>query len=631
MFQHYNLKTRMLISIGSVIIGAFIVTNLIVILNVALNTTKQAMDKTKEMSGHYSNEIRENIDEALVAARTMAEFFEGMKKSQSANRDGMNHMLRQVLEENKNFTGVWTCWEPNALDGQDSKNINKPGHDSTGRFVPYWSRDISGNVTLAPLLDYTTKGPGDYYLLARNSGDETIINPYIYEVSGQKVLMTSLVVPIRYDGRVVGVTGIDVAMDTLLQRINQIKPYDTGYASLIANNLIYVTHPNPERVGKKVENAEEIRGSKMVISSNSGEIEILKSVSSTLHTNVYRAFDAIHFGKTKTPWVFVTNSPVNRVLASVRQVTWISIIFSIITLGLLTLVVLTATNSIANPLTYIISSLNNGAAQISVASGQLSSSAQQLSQGSVEQASAIEETSSTLQESTSMLQQNTANTKQAAQLSQLATESSDKGRTEMQEMMDSIQEINKSSDQIGKIVKVIDEIAFQTNILALNAAIEAARAGESGMGFAVVAEEVRNLAGRCAAAAKETTDMIASNIELSGKGVAVAEKVRRSLSEITDNTKKVNELLAEISAASQEQVQGAEQVNRAIQQIESVTQQNAASAEESASSAEELSAQAVNMNQIVGELSKLVNGCEKRINKSHRYYRNRPDQENKER
>ncbi len=615
MFQKLNLKTRMLISICSVIVGAFIVTNLIIIINVAQNTTQQAMDSTKEMSGHYSNEVRETINEALVAARTMAEFFEGIKKSQSVNRDVMNHMLRQVLEENSNFICVWTCWEPNALDGQDIKYINKPGHDGTGRFIPYWSRNISGDVTLAPLLDYTTEGPGDYYLLARNSGAETIINPYSYEISGRKVLLTSLAVPIKYNGRVVGVAGIDIAMDTLLQKINQIKPYDTGYASLIANNLIYVTHPNPERVGEKVENAEEIQGSKMVIASNSGEIKILKSTSNTLHTKVYRAFEAIRFGKATTPWVFVTNSPVNRVLASVRQVIWISLIFSIITLGILTLVVLAATNRIANPLTHVIVSLNNGAAQIAAASGQLSSSAQQLSQGSVEQASAIEETSSTLQESTSMLHQNSVNTKQAAQLSQLATESSDKGSTEMQEMMDSIQEINKSSDQIGKIVKVIDDIAFQTNILALNAAIEAARAGESGMGFAVVAEEVRNLAGRCAAAAKETTGIIESNIELSVKGVEVAGKVRQSLAEITDNTKKVYEFLAEISAASQEQVQGVEQVNRAVQQIESVTQQNAASAEESASAAEELSAQAINMNQIVSELSKLVNGSEKKVNR----------------
>lgn len=266
------------------------------------------------------------------------------------------------------------------------------------------------------------------------------------------------------------------------------------------------------------------------------------------------------------------------------------------------------TLSITKPMNFIAVRISEGAGQVAAASGQLSASAGQLSQGSAEQAAAIEETSSTLQESGSMLTQNSTNTKQAADLSEKAKESANKGSAEMKQMMESIQEIKKSSDQIAKIIKVIDDIAFQTNILALNAAIEAARAGEAGMGFAVVAEEVRNLAGRSAQAAKDTTAIIEANIQLSGNGVAVAEKVQDALTEITLQSKKVSELMGEIAAASQEQVQGIEQVNISMTQVESVTQQNAANAEESASAAEELNAQAESMKQIVRELSELVNG-----------------------
>jgi methyl-accepting chemotaxis protein len=264
--------------------------------------------------------------------------------------------------------------------------------------------------------------------------------------------------------------------------------------------------------------------------------------------------------------------------------------------------------SISRPMNSAVSRLNEGAQQVAAASNQLSASAQQLSQGSAEQASSIEETSSTLQETSSMLQQNTANTKQAAQLSEQAKEYSNKGSNEMQDMMNSIQEIKKSSDQIAKIIKVIDDIAFQTNILALNAAIEAARAGEAGLGFAVVAEEVRNLAGRSAQAAKDTTAIIETNIELSTKGVEVAQRVADALNEITVQAKKVNELMDEIAAASQEQSQGVEQVNMGMSQMETVTQQNTANAEESASASEELSAQADNLRKIVQDLSQLVNG-----------------------
>jgi methyl-accepting chemotaxis protein len=183
--------------------------------------------------------------------------------------------------------------------------------------------------------------------------------------------------------------------------------------------------------------------------------------------------------------------------------------------------------------------------------------------------------------------------------------------------MSSMTEIKKSSDQIAKIIKVIDDIAFQTNILALNAAIEAARAGEAGMGFAVVAEEVRNLAQRSAKAAKDTTAIIESNIELSTKGVSVAERVGESLNEISSAAIKANELMNEIATSSAEQAQGVEQVNKAISQIESVTQQNAASAEESASASEELNAQAESMQKIVRELSELVNGAKNILNTNH--------------
>jgi methyl-accepting chemotaxis protein len=271
------------------------------------------------------------------------------------------------------------------------------------------------------------------------------------------------------------------------------------------------------------------------------------------------------------------------------------------------------TRSITLPMNSIASRISEGAGQVAAASGQLSASAQQLSQGSTEQAAAIEETSSTLQESASMMEQNLTSTKQAAGLSGNAKQSADKGNVEMQEMLDSIREIKNSSGQIAKIIKVIDDIAFQTNILALNAAIEAARAGEAGMGFAVVAEEVRNLAGRSAQAAKDTTAIIETNIELSANGVTVAEKVRQALDEITGQSKKVSELMDEVTAASQEQVQGIDQVTKAMMQVETVTQQNAANAEESASASEELNAQAENMRKIVLELYTLVNGTKAAI------------------
>ncbi|MCX7747374.1 MAG: methyl-accepting chemotaxis protein [Clostridia bacterium] len=264
--------------------------------------------------------------------------------------------------------------------------------------------------------------------------------------------------------------------------------------------------------------------------------------------------------------------------------------------------------SISRSIKGIINNLNESTQQVAGASNQLSVTSQQLSDASSEQAASIEETSATLEESSSMVHQNNENTKQAAVLAGQAKAAADKGNNQMQEMMNSINEIKKSSDHISKIIKVIDEIAFQTNILALNAAVEAARAGDAGMGFAVVAEEVRNLAQRSAQAAKDTAVIIENNIELSKKGVETAEMVGDSLDEITGQAKKVNELMGEIAAASQEQAQGITQISKAIIQMEKVTQQNAATSEESAAAAEELNTQSEQLREIVLDLTRLVEG-----------------------
>lgn len=285
-------------------------------------------------------------------------------------------------------------------------------------------------------------------------------------------------------------------------------------------------------------------------------------------------------------------------------------ILSILAIGIGSVLAVIISRSISTSLNAIINQLNAASEQVASASNQLSASSQMLAEGSTEQASSIEETSATLEETSSMVRQNTENTKQAAQLSKLAKEAAQKGNTEMAQMMVSMEELKKSSDQISKIIKVIDEIAFQTNILALNAAVEAARAGEAGQGFAVVAEEVRNLAQRSAQAAKDTATIIERNIDLSEQGVAVSQQVNEALNDINVQSQKVNDLLDEIAAASQEQAQGIEQINKAISQMEQVVQANASTAEQSASASAELSSQAASMNDIVNSLISLVKGVQ---------------------
>ncbi|MGZ8365477.1 MAG: methyl-accepting chemotaxis protein, partial [Nitrospira sp.] len=215
-----------------------------------------------------------------------------------------------------------------------------------------------------------------------------------------------------------------------------------------------------------------------------------------------------------------------------------------------------------------------------------------LSHRTSEQAASLEETSASMEEMTATVKQNADNAKQADQLAITARETADKGRAVTQQAVDAMEEINKSSKKIADIITVIDEIAFQTNLLALNAAVEAARAGEHGRGFAVVAAEVRNLAQRSALAAKEISGLINESIQRVGDGTALVNQSGRTLEEIVSSVKRVTDIIAEISAASQEQASGIDQTNKAILAMDQATQQNVALVEETTSSAQSMKEQA---------------------------------------
>lgn len=281
------------------------------------------------------------------------------------------------------------------------------------------------------------------------------------------------------------------------------------------------------------------------------------------------------------------------------------VLLVILAAGIITSVVISRT--IEDQVRKLITGIRHSTDMIESATTGLTKVSSSLAEGASRQAAAIEETSATMNESASMIALNAESTRHAAQLAQKSKQSADEGKAKMQEMVRSMDQLKESSDTISKIIKTIDEIAFQTNLLAINATVEAARAGgDAGRSFGAVAEEVRILAKRSADAASNTAEIIEKNIALATEGKKISGEVSGALHTVAAEFTRLNELISEINAASEEQSKGVQQINIAISQMEKVTQQTAAMAEEAAASSQSLHEEAVTLDQVVEETSKLI-------------------------
>jgi methyl-accepting chemotaxis protein/methyl-accepting chemotaxis protein-1 (serine sensor receptor) len=325
--------------------------------------------------------------------------------------------------------------------------------------------------------------------------------------------------------------------------------------------------------------------------------------------HVVRIYEALSTDSTRLSEIQSNRLRENRAQADAQNTRsrWIAFVLLALSAGLGALVFLVV-RQITAILQQTAREMSDGANQVASAASQVASSSQSLAQGSSEQAASIEETSAATEEIHSMARRNTENSNSAAALVAQSQQKFDETKTSLEQMVTAMTDITASSGKISKIIKVIDEIAFQTNILALNAAVEAARAGEAGLGFAVVADEVRNLAQRCAQAAKDTADLIEDSVAKSNAGKVKVDQVAAAIRIVTEEAGKIKVLVDEISVGSQEQARGIEQIGSAITQMDQVTQKAAASAEEGASAAEELTAQSESLKGALAQLLQMVGG-----------------------
>jgi|JI10StandDraft_1071094.scaffolds.fasta_scaffold13450_2 methyl-accepting chemotaxis protein len=272
-----------------------------------------------EVATSAADKVENVISGAFASARATAANTVGQIEGKSASRASVLASLRKLLADNPNLLATWVAFEPNAFDGQDASFISVDGHDATGRFVPYVARDGEGS-SLTALTDYDKPGLGDYYLLARDSGQEQLLEPYLYGVNGKDVLITSAAVPIVVDGKVIGVAGIDLLLEGLNGLLGEMKPFETGSVSLISNAGLWAAYNDVAALGKPIVETSETLKDALEAIKNGQRLET-RDYSVSLGTDISRIFMPVAAGLSTNRWSVMVNLPQDKIQAPVIALT----------------------------------------------------------------------------------------------------------------------------------------------------------------------------------------------------------------------------------------------------------------------------------------------------------------------
>ncbi|HYD51187.1 MAG TPA: methyl-accepting chemotaxis protein [Gemmatimonadaceae bacterium] len=776
-----TLAARLLVPVGAVTTLALATLATIVVRHAMRTAEAQAIETARESAERHAAHIRGELDDAMGVARAVAGQMAALKRAGVTHRPAGDSVVARLLADNPSLVSVWAVWEPDAFDARDRDFRGAPYHSASGRYQPGAAR-VDGAVVAdepAEEAELTTPGDGDYYLLPLQRNAEVVVDPYFYPVGGKQVLETSLTAPITVDRAVIGVAGVDILLTHLQQRLAAIRPYETGYATLIAANGTYVASPDSAQLGKDLGTTAEDSVVKAAVRAATSRVDRLRT-SASLGDEV-RIVTPVRIGRGETAWGLVLHLPRDRMLAPARRLRAFVLGFSALTLVGLALVIVLVVGRVTRPLAEVaaradqlrsrdIASLGrasdalargdielvmdvgtpplaiasddevgrialalNGiieesrttvrafeaararlravigethlwaaatregrlvartdagaceaayaslrqraggtfdglqvltdearqqrdavvhlldeaeqvlgrlaardlttrlageyqgshaaiaagintaastlqealrqvadsASEVATAASQIAGGSQELAATSETQATSLEVMAAHLETLRSTTSDTATHAVALRELADAAAGITAQGDAAVNELSVAMREIRESAASTTLIIKTIDEIAFQTNLLALNAAVEAARAGDAGLGFAVVAQEVRALAMRSADAARQTGDRIGGALRAAEHGAAITAGATRAFGSIAEHVAQVRSISATVAASSQEQAAAAQRVTAGSEALRGEVRQTTANAAQSASTADALSRQAEGLTQLI--------------------------------